>query len=110
MRKMMMALVLGAVTLGGTAAVAGPVNVRQVNQERRIDAGHRSGKLTTREAAQLRAEQRAIQRYTARQRARHGGHLTAADKRTIHAMQARANRHILAQKRDRQRGRNHLHL
>ena len=35
-------------------------------------------------------------------------HLTAADKRLIHQRQAQANRHILQQKRDSQRGKNHL--
>jgi len=37
-------------------------NARQLNQERNIDAGIRSGKLTTREARNLKAEVRAIER------------------------------------------------
>lgn len=110
MRTMMMALTIGALALGvGTQATA-QVNVRQANQERRIDAGHRSGKLTYRESARLKAEQRSIQRLERQLRARHHGHLTSADKRLIHSRQAAANRHILAEKRDRQRGKNHLKI
>ncbi len=108
MKRTFLALTLGALTLGGVAIAQSPVNVRQANQERRIDAGTRSGKLTHREAAGLKSQQRSIAQLEARLRARHGGHLTAADKRLIHARQARANRAILSQKHDRQRGRNHL--
>lgn len=109
MRIIVAALALGALA-AGTAASAGPVNVRQANQQRRIDAGVRSGKLTRSEAARLRTEQRSIEREKAVLKARHGGHLTAADKRRIHYRQQRANSHILAQKHDGQRGRNKLKL
>jgi hypothetical protein len=104
------ALLVGLVTVGTAAAAQSPVNVRQANQERRIDAGHRSGKLTHSEDARLKSEQRSIARLEKQLRARHGGHLTAADKRLIHARQESANRHILAQKQDGQRGRNKLKL
>ena len=110
MKKMIIAMALGAMTLGAAPSVAGPVNARQINQERRIDAGRRSGKLTAAEAMRLKAEQRSIQRLEARMRARHGGHLTPNDKRIIHNRQAMANRHILMQKHDAQRGKNHLKL
>ena len=110
MNKTFIALTLSALAVGTAVSAAGPVNVRQANQERRIDAGSRSGKLTRHEAATLKAQQRSIQRLEARLRARHGGHLTARDKRIIHARQAQANRAILAQKHDRQRGKNHLKL
>ncbi len=110
MKKIVTALVLGALTLGSVATAQAAVNARQVNQERRIDAGKRSGKLTPREAARLKAEQRSISNQEARLRARHGGHLTARDKQTIHARQERANRAILASKRNAHRGKNHLKL
>ncbi len=104
------ALLLGSTAAGSALLAQGPANLRQLNQERRIDAGTRSGKLSPREAARLRAEQRNIARLEAHLKARHGGRLTAADKRLIHARQERANRNILAQKNDAQRGRNHLKL
>jgi len=104
------ALLAGLVAMGTTAIAQSPVNVRQANQERRIDAGHRSGKLTRAEEARLKAEQRSIARLERQLKARHGGRLTAADKRLIHRRQEAANRHILAQKYDTQRGRNKLKL
>jgi uncharacterized protein HemX len=109
MRIFKTALLLGLAAIGTSAIAAGPVNVRQANQERRIDAGHRSGKLTRAEEARLNAEQRSIKRLEAQLKARHG-RLTAADKRLIHSRQEAANRHILAQKGDAQRGRNKLKL
>ncbi|WP_156679412.1 hypothetical protein [Sphingomonas profundi] len=102
---------LGALAFGSIAASAeGPVNLRQVNQERRIDAGKRSGKLTRSEAARLKAQQAAIKREEDRMRARNHGKLTARDKRILHARQDQANRAILHQKHDAQRGKNHLKL
>ena len=110
MRKMMIAMGIAALTLGTAANAERPVNARQLNQERRIDAGKRSGKLTQAEANRLKAEQRSIARLRVQLKARHGGHLTAADKRLIHRRQEQANAHILMQKHDAQRGRNRLKL
>lgn len=110
MRKIIAALVLGVMTLGTTAGASAQVNVRQLNQERRIDAGARSGKLTRYEARRLRGEQHAIERRKTHLKARHGGHMTRRDKREVHMLQDRANRHLLNQKHDGQRGRNHLKL
>lgn len=101
---------VGLVAIGTTAVAQSPVNVRQANQERRIDAGERSGKLTRAEQARLKSEQRSIAQLEKQLRARHGGRLTAADKRLIHSRQEAANRHILAQKHDTQRGKNKLKL
>ena len=109
MKKIIAAIAFGA--MGLTVAQAAPVvSARQANQERRIDAGKRSGRLTNAEAARLKSEQRAIAMEERRMRARHGGRLTARDKRIIHARQEAANRHILNQKRDAQRGPNKLKL
>lgn len=110
MRKTMMAVLAATLTIGTVLPATAQVNVRQLNQQRRIDAGHRSGKLTGAEATRLKAQQRSIARLEARLRARHGGRLTAADKRMIHDRQAEADRAITHQKHDRQRGRNHLKL
>lgn len=108
MRAIMKALVIGAMGFGMIAPAIAEVNVRQLNQERRIDAGRRSGKLSAAEGKKLRDEQRAISRLGVRLRARHHGRLTAADNRLIKARQDAADRHILQQKHDRQRGRDHL--
>ncbi|WP_419826624.1 hypothetical protein [Sphingomonas sp.] len=110
MQKMMIALALGAVTATTAAQAAMPVNLRQANQERRIDAGVRSGKLTHREAARLKAQQASIRQEEARLRARHGGHLTARDKRLIHARQNAANAQILHKKDNTARGPNKLKI
>ncbi len=110
MRRMMIVAGLMALTMSAAADAQSPVNARQLNQERRIDAGERSGKLTRTEAYRLKTEQRSIARLKARLKARHGGRLTAADKRLIHARQERANAHILSQKHDAQRGKDHLKL
>ena len=91
MRTPAFVLALAALTVGATAASA-QVNLRQANQERRIDAGTRSGKLTAGEAARLRGEQHSIEREKAVLKARHGGRLTRADKARIHARQNAANR------------------
>jgi hypothetical protein len=110
MKKIIVALALGAVSVATAASAQGPVNARQLNQERRIDAGTRSGKLSPHEAARLKSQQHSISRQEDRLRARHGGHLTRRDKQIIHTRQARANQAILAKKHNRVRGKDHLKL
>ena len=110
MNRMIFAVALGGLVSTAAVQAQSPINARQINQERRIDAGTRSGKLTAREAARLKAQQRSIAYEEKRMRARHGGHLTAHDKAILHARQEQANRSILAQKHDAQRGRNKLKL
>ena len=110
MKKTIIALTVAALGLGAIAEAAPVINARQANQDRRIDAGRRSGKLTYAESQRLKTEQRQIAQLEKRLRARHGGKLTAADKRLIHQRQEAANRHILNQKRDGQRGPNKLKL
>ena len=61
------------------------VNARQLNQERNIDAGERSGKLTPREAANLKSEVRAIERQ--KRRFERDGRYTRVEKARIHTMQ-----------------------
>lgn len=106
MKKFAIALALG-VAVGGASAAAAldkPVNARQLNQERRIDAGVRSGKLTQAEAARLKAQQSSIRGEEAQMRAANGGKLTEHDKKLIHARQDSANAGILKQKNDAQKG------
>lgn len=91
-------------------ALAGPINARQFNQERLIDAGVRSGKLTHGEAARLNAEQRSIRRLNHRLHQQRGTHLTKRDHALLRAHQDRAGYNIRREKHDGQRGRNHLKI
>ena len=85
--------IIAALSLAAVAApAAAAVNARQLNQMRNIDAGVRSGKLTPREAATLRAEQRMIENTKHRLKAHNG--YGNRDERRIHAMQDAAARHI----------------
>ncbi|UAK25163.1 hypothetical protein [Sphingomonas nostoxanthinifaciens] len=95
------AVMLGALALGGAAAAQNPINARQLNQERRIDAGVRSGKLTNNEAGRLHAQQRSIRHESDAMRAANGGHLSRGDKAALHARQHRADRNIIRKKYNR---------
>lgn len=114
MKKLITALALAsmgaAISLAAAAQADPPANLRQLNQERRIDAGVRSGKLSPHEAATLRGQQHAIADEKQSMKAAHGGHLTARDKRILHARQNRANRMILRKKHNRVRGKDHLKI
>ena len=107
MKTIAIVIALAGFTGAVAAQAEGPVNARQLNQERRIDAGVRSGKLTHAEAARLKRQQAAIRQDAAYRRGSHGK-LTAHDKQMIHARQDAANARILKQKNDRERGPNKL--
>lgn len=110
MRTPLLAFALAAITLTAPAYAAGPINVRQLDQERLIDAAERNGKLTRAEANMLNADQRSIRRLQNRMLAQHGGRLTRRDKYILHSRQDQAQRNLRREKNDRQRGRNHLKL
>jgi hypothetical protein len=76
------------------------INDRQANQEARIEQGVTSGQLTRREAARLRAEQRAIR--AEKRMARADGVVTPAERARIRRDQRRASRDIYRQKHDAQ--------
>lgn len=107
MKKILIALALAGLT---SASANAAINVRQLDQQRRIDAGDRSGKITDRERARLKAQQRAIAAQEHRMRARHNGHLTARDERILQAHQRQAERDIQREKRNGHHGRNRLGL
>jgi len=73
---------------------------RQVSQKARINQGVRSGELTRKETAGLKAQQRHINR-TKRQ-AKADGVVTRKEKREINRKQNRASRNINRQKNDAQ--------
>lgn len=110
MKRIFAGFAVVALACGVTAQAATPINARQLNQERRIDAGVRSGKLTHAEASRLRAQQSEIRRYAAQLRARHHGKLTDRDEHLIHARQDAANAAILKKKDNGIRGENHLKI
>jgi len=104
MRKLMIAAALGAMTIGTTAQADIGIDVRQINQQRQIDAGKRSGKLSARERQTLSNEQRAIKREEARLRA--AGGFSARDEIRINALLDRAQANINRLKNNRVRGPN----
>lgn len=67
-------------------------DVRQANQNTRIQEGRTSGVLTRRESKMLRKEQRHIHR--AERRTKADGDVTRAERRRLERKQDRANRHI----------------
>ena len=92
MNKTFYALALMSLAATLPVSVSAAVNARQIDQQRRIDAGKRSGKLTERERLRLKAEQRSIVRMQHRMKAR----------------QRAAERNIYRAKHNAHRGKNHL--
>lgn len=86
MKRTLTALAAALSVVAMAAPASAAVNARQLNQERNIDAGVRSGKLTSREATNLRMEVRAIERQKARYS--RDGRYTQREKDAIHAQQA----------------------
>jgi hypothetical protein len=86
----------GVVILGSLPAMAEPyrptINQRQVNQERRIYQGVRSGQVTPREFQRLEHQQSRINRTEARMRA--DGHLSGQERARLDRMQNHADRNI----------------
>jgi len=82
------------------AAMAGTsdpiIEQRQINQERRIDQGVRSGRLTPAEAGRLEAQQARIEQREERMKS--DGKLTAAERRKLDRQQNRASRNIYRKK------------
>ena len=76
------------------------ITERQENQKARIEQGVKSGQLTHREAARLRAEQRSIR--AEKRLAKADGVVTPAERAKIRRDQRRASRDIYRQKHDAQ--------
>jgi len=91
-------LIAGAV-LAQTATPV--VTERQENQKARIAEGVKSGELTKRETAKLRAEQRAIR--AEKRMAKADGVVTAEERAKLRHDQNRASRNIHKQKHDAQK-------
>ncbi len=87
--------VLSAVSLAQTPGVTN----RQVNQQKRIGQGVRSGELTRREVRRLEREQNQIRKMKVR--ARSDGEVTNRERARIHHEQNQSNRHIFRAKNNR---------
>jgi hypothetical protein len=89
-------LLAGVVTLGSLPAVAGPydsnINRVEMDQERRIQQGLYSGRLTPGEFRRLENQQAHIRATEAQMRA--DGRLTRGEKAQLAQMQERANQNI----------------
>lgn len=91
--KHMLAATLGVGLIAG-AASAQSVDQRHANQERRIDNGIASGRLTRGEAYRDERQQASIDAQEARMRARNGGRLNAYQRRRLQQRENNASRHI----------------
>jgi hypothetical protein len=69
-------------------------NTRMANQDQRIANGERSGQMTSGEAAKATAQQSAIDKQTAADRAANGGKLTGGEKQQINSEQNNASKNI----------------
>jgi hypothetical protein len=118
--RMKIQLLMGALVIAaGGAAMAQPaapaapgnptvtprIDQREVNQEKRIQQGVKSGELTQRETSRLQGEQARIERTEARAKA--DGKMTPKEREHITQMQDRASRDIHREKHDAQRDMNH---
>ena len=103
-------LAAGAAAMAQPAAPANPtatprIDQREVNQEKRIQQGVKSGQLTPREAKRLEAQQGRIER--AETKAKADGKVTPKERERITQMQNHASRDIHREKHDAQRDMNH---
>jgi hypothetical protein len=76
------------------------INQRKVDQQDRIANGVKNGKLTARQTAHLEHQEAGINREERGMRAQDNGHLTKADRQTIHAQQNQESRRIYRDKHD----------
>ena len=90
----------GSTTGGPSADKDTHIGTRKDNEQKRIQEGIKSGRLTPQEAAQLEKQQKRIRQETRQMRAANGGKLTAAEKAKIQRQQNRASQRIHAQKHD----------
>jgi len=104
MRKITFGLMIASLAIGTAAQADLGIDARQADQQRQIDAGKRSGKLSRRERVVLTNEQQQIKLVEARLRVR-GNNLGERDEARLNAMLDRAQRNIVQMKNNRERGR-----
>jgi hypothetical protein len=74
------------------------VNQRKENQQDRIAQGVKSGQLTPRETSRLEHQEAGINKEERGMRAQDNGHLTKADRKTLHQQQNQDSRRIYRDK------------
>jgi hypothetical protein len=79
-------------------ASAASINAKQVYQEKRIERGRESGKITWTEGLKLRAEQNKIARTEAQYKS--DGYLSSSERRKLAQKQRDANKHIAQEQHD----------
>lgn len=89
-----------AATLVFAQAETPGIDQRQANQERRIDQGIASGRLSEREASRLNNQEEHINNLE--EKAKSDGVVTKKERARIRHAQDRTSRHIARQKHDRQ--------
>lgn len=109
MKKIIIALAVAGVSISTVAQADIRVDARQLNQQRQIDAGKRSGKLSRAERDRLTAQQRMIER-SKKQLERSGGRFTDAEVRRVNQMLDKSQADIVRAKQNRTRGRNGIHM
>ena len=81
------------------------IDKRQAEQQKRIDQGVKSGRLTPNEAARLEKGQERVQKME--DKAKADGAVTAKERARIQQAQNVQSRHVAKEKHDRQHDRNH---
>jgi hypothetical protein len=74
------------------------INQRKVDQQERIAQGVKSGQLTAGETSRLEHQEAGINREERGMRAQDNGHLTKADRKTLHQQQNQESRRIYRDK------------
>jgi len=74
------------------------VNKRLNNQDKRIQEGEKSGKLTPGQAKQLHQEDKAIRKEERADAAKNGGHITKQEKRQLNKQENKVSKQIRAEK------------
>jgi hypothetical protein len=93
-------LVAAAIWTVAQPATAGKIERRKHRQQKRIEQGEKSGRLSPAEAERLEKQEGAINREEQAMKDANGGHLTAAERRDINRQQNRTSRRIYKQKHD----------
>lgn len=103
MRTIVVTLAAAALVAAAPSGFAGQIQKRQTRQERRIDQGVESGKLTPREAERLNNQEEIIEKE--RDQAFEGGKLSRRERRDIRHDQRRASQDIRHKKQNAKRAR-----
>lgn len=102
MKRTLLTLAAAALMTSGFAfaqqASPNTINGRQVEQQKRIGQGVRSGQLTPRETTHLESREARIHREVRADRAANGGHLTPQERCHVTRQQNRVSRSIYRDK------------